>query len=147
MYCVLFVSETTFCCFTYQFVNYTIWQEAQFINYNNKEIYFIDYSNIKSNDEFLKTIKETNSFRENLVQLGKKNLLMLVDVSGSFVYGEVLDELKRAGRLTKAITKKEAVVGVTGSKKILLQIIQTFTNMKLKVFDNIEDAKNWLVKE
>ncbi len=118
---------------------------AQFINHKGKEIYFVDYSNIKNNDEFLKTIKETNEFREQLVSQGKKDLLMLVDVSGSYVYGEVLDAIKKAGRMTKAITRKEAVVGITGSKKILLQIVQTFTNMKLKVFDNPGDAKDWLV--
>jgi hypothetical protein len=119
---------------------------AQFITHKGKEIYFVDYSNIKTNEEFLKTIKETNAFREKITASGKKNLLMLVDITGSYIYGEVLDEIKRSGKLTKPLTKKEAVVGLTGGQKILLQFFQMFTKMQLKVFDTQDDAKEWLIK-
>lgn len=118
---------------------------AKFIEYKGKQIYYVDYSNIKSNDEFLAIIKETNKFREKIKAEGKKDLLMLVDVSGSFVYGPVLEEIKKAGKETKALTAREAVVGVTGAKKILLKVVQTFTNMNLRVFDTVEEAKDWLV--
>ena len=120
---------------------------ARFINHNGKDIYYVDYSNIKTNEEFLETIKQTNAFREKVKAEGKRNLLMLVDISGSFVYGEVLEEIKKASKLTKPLTTREAVVGVTGGKKILLRIVQTFSNMSFKVFDNVEEAKEWLVSK
>jgi hypothetical protein len=78
---------------------------------------------------------------------GKRNLLMLVDITGSFVYGEVLEEIKKAGKFTKELTAKEAVVGITGGKKILLKIVQTLTNMNLKVFNTVNEAKDWLVSD
>lgn len=118
---------------------------ARFIEHKGKQIYFVDYSNIKSNEEFLSIIKETNAFREKAKAEGKRNLLMLVDVSGSFVYGEVLDELKKAGKFTKELTAKEAVVGVTGAKKVLLLVVQTFTKMNIRVFNTVEEARDWLV--
>jgi hypothetical protein len=118
---------------------------AQFIEYKGKSIYYVDYSNIKTNDEFISVIKQSNSFREKVKSEGKNNLLMLVDISGSFVYGDVLSEIKKAGKITKEITLKEAVVGISGGKKILLKIVQSFTNMNLKVFDSIVEAKDWLV--
>jgi hypothetical protein len=118
---------------------------AQFIEYKGQSIYYVDYSNIKTNDEFMSVIKQSNSFREKVKSEGKKNLLMLVDVSGSFVYGDVLTEIKKAGKITKEMTLKEAVVGISGGKKILLKIVQSFTNMNLKVFDSVEEAKDWLV--
>ena len=118
---------------------------AQFIEHKGKFIYYVDYSNIKTNDEFMAVIKQSNAFREKVKADGKKDLLMLVDVSGSFVYGEVLTEIKKAGKLTKEITAKEAVVGISGGKKILLKIVQSFTHMNLKVFDTIEEAKDWLI--
>jgi hypothetical protein len=119
---------------------------AQFIEYMGKHIYYVDYSDIKTNDEFMTVIKQTNDFREKVKSEGKKDLLMLVDVSGSFVYGDVLTEIKKAGKITKEITLKEAVVGISGGKKILLRIVQSFTNMNLKVFDTLDEAKDWLVK-
>lgn len=118
---------------------------AQFIEYKGLSIYYVDYSNIKTNDEFMSVIKQSNSFREKVKSQGKKDLLMLVDVSGSFVYGDVLTEIKKAGKITKEMTLKEAVVGISGGKKILLKIVQSFTSMNLKVCDSIEEAKDWLV--
>jgi hypothetical protein len=118
---------------------------AQFIEYKGQSIYYVDYSNIKSNDEFMSVIKQSNSFREKVKSEGKKELLMLVDISGSFVYGDVLTEIKKAGKITKELTLKEAVVGISGGKKILLRIVQSFTNMNLKAFDSIDEAKDWLV--
>jgi hypothetical protein len=120
---------------------------ARFINHKGKEIYYVDYSNIKSNEEFLKIIKKTNAFRESVKAAGKRNLLMLVDFTGSYVYGDVLDELKKSGKFTKELTKKEAIVGVTGAKKVLLQVAQAFTGMQFHVFNTVDEAKEWLVKD
>ena len=117
------------------------------IQYKEKEIYFIDYSNIKTSEEFLKTIKETGAFREKVKALGKKDFLILVDITDSCLNIEILDELKKAGRIIKEITMKEAIVGITGYKRILLQIVQTFTNLHFKVFNTIQEAKDWLIEE
>jgi hypothetical protein len=118
---------------------------ASFVEHKGKMIYYVDYSNIKTNEAFLATIKQTNAFREKVRAEGKHDLLMLVDLTGSFVYGDVLEEIKKAGKITKELTAREAVVGITGGKKILLRIVQTITQMNLRVFDTIEEAKDWLV--
>ena len=120
---------------------------ARFIEYMGKEIYFIDYTHIKTTEEFLEVIKGTNAFREEAKAMGKRNVLMLVDITGSYVYGETMDALKRAAKLSKELTKKEAVVGVTGAKKILLRITQLFAGMQLRPFETLEEAKEWLIKD
>jgi hypothetical protein len=120
-------------------------QRAKFIEYKGKSIYYVDYSNIKTSEEFLAIIKSTNAFREELKRDGLKNLLMLVNISGSFVYGDVLAEIKKAASLTKELIAKEAIVGITGSKKILLKILQSFSKMDFKIFDTEEEAKDWIV--
>jgi hypothetical protein len=120
---------------------------ARFIEYKDREIYFVDYSYIKSTEEFVKVIKGTNAFREKVKAEGKRNMLMLVDISGSYVYGETLDALKRAAKLSRELTRKEAVVGAAGPKKVLLRIVQLFTGMQLRPFDTLEEAKEWLTKE
>jgi len=119
---------------------------ARFIEYKGREIYFVDYSHIKSTEEFLKVIKGTNAFREKVKAEGKRDVLMLVDITGSYVYGEILNALKRAAKLSRELTRKEAVVGVTGPKKVLLRIVQLFTGMQLRPFDSLEEAKEWLIR-
>jgi hypothetical protein len=120
---------------------------ARFIEYKGKEIYFVDYTYIKSTEEFLQVIKGTNAFREKAKTEGKRNIIMLVDVTGSYVYGETLDALKRAAKLSRELTRKEAVVGVMGPKKVLLRIVQLFTGMQLRPFDTIQEAQEWLIQE
>lgn len=117
------------------------------IQHKEKEIYFIDYSHIKTSKEFLKTIKEAGAFREKVKAMGKKDLLILVDITDSHFNIEILDELKKAGRIIKEISRKEAIVGVTGYKKILLQIVQTFSDLHFNMFNTTEEAKNWLVRK
>jgi hypothetical protein len=120
---------------------------ARFIQYKGKEIYFVDYTHIKTIGEFLEVIKGTNAFREKVKAEGKRNILMLVDVTGSYIYGEALDAVKMSGRISKELTKKEAVVGITGAKKILLRVAQLFTGMQLRPFDTLEEAQEWLIQE
>lgn len=120
-------------------------QGAKFIDHKGKQIYYVDYSNIKTSEEFLAIIKSTNIFREKLKHDGMKDLLMLVNISGSFVYGDVLVEIKKAASLTKELIAKEAIVGITGSKKILLKVLQSFSKMDFKIFDTEEEAMEWLV--
>jgi hypothetical protein len=120
---------------------------ARFIEYKDREIYLIDYSHIQSTEEFLAVIKETDAFRESVKKMGKRDVLMLVDVSGSYVYGETLDALKRAAKLSRELTRKEAVVGATGAKNILLQIINLFAGLQIRPFATREQALEWLVQE
>jgi hypothetical protein len=46
---------------------------AKFINYKGKEIYFIDYTNLKKTEDFLNAIKGTNAFREKQLKVEKRN--------------------------------------------------------------------------
>jgi hypothetical protein len=119
---------------------------ARFIEYKGKEIYMVDYTHIKSTAEFLAVIKDTNAFREKVKAEGKRNILMLVDVTGSYIYGEIFEAIKKSGRISKELTRKEAVVGVIGAQKILLRIAQLFTGMQLQPFDTLDEAKEWLVQ-
>jgi hypothetical protein len=95
-------------------------ERGRFIYHREKEIYFIDYTNIMQEVEFLEAIKSTNAFREKVKASGKKDLLMLVDVTNSYVFGGVFAEVKKSAKLTQSITKKTAVVGILGAKKTFL---------------------------
>ena len=47
-----------------------------------------------------------------------RDILMLVDLSNSFVYGEGFEELKHSGKELKPLSKKRAVVGLNKAKKL-----------------------------
>jgi len=113
---------------------YPIW-------HNGKKIYFTDWSNLLETNQTLEAIEETVSYIE---KNNEYNLLELLDIRGSYASSQVLLALKNAGNRTKPYSLKKAMVGVTGSKRVLLIAVNRFIDGSIKGFDNIEEAKDWL---
>jgi len=112
------------------------------ITYKGKEISYLDYRGMKL-EEIIKTIDETakRSLLEN------KPRLQLSNLTGVFAVPEFMEKVKEAGKRTKHLTLKSAVIGITGAKKLLLNTYNAFTGNNIKVFDDEDSAKEWLVKD
>lgn len=114
------------------------------IFHKGKKIYFSDWSNLKKAEEALPVMEETVSFIE---KMGEYNLLEIIDATGSFSPPKVLNALKDAGKRTKKFNKRKAIVGITGSKRIILAGVNRFIDGNIKGFDTIDEAKDWIVKD
>jgi hypothetical protein len=77
---------------------------------------------------------------------GKKDILLIVDVTGAYANKEAVSAFSESGKKSKVLLKKTAVVGITGVKKIFLNIVNKFTNLGVKPLPSIEEAKEWLIK-
>ena len=77
--------------------------------------------------------------------MGKKDILLLLDLQGSYANKEILNEFITAGKLSNPHVKKTAVLGITGVKKVLLNVVNKFTDVGAKSFNSDEEAKDWLV--
>ena len=70
---------------------------------------------------------------------------ILLDVRGAFNDPEVMEKFKYYGKTVfKGRSRKRAVIGITGAKKLLLRGYSLFTNTDVSTFDTIEDAKEYL---
>ena len=115
----------------------------RWIKHIEKTILYIDYSNFLNTDETIKTILEVNDF---VKKLGKYELLILVDVRKSHADEKIIVEaLKNSALTVKPYVRKIAVVGVTVTQQIILTIVNMFSGLGVKPFDNIDDAKDWLI--
>jgi hypothetical protein len=112
------------------------------ITYKGKEISYLDYRGMKL-EEILKTIDEASK----RALLENKRRLQLSNLTGVFAVPEFMNKVKEAGKKTKHLTLKSAVVGITGAKKLLLNTYITFTGADMKAFDDEESAKEWLIKD
>jgi len=112
------------------------------ITYKGKEISYLDYRGMKL-EEILKTIEEAGKS----ALLENKRRLQLSNLTGVFAVPEFMEKVKDAGKKTKHLTIKSAVVGVTGTKKLLLNTYNVFTGANMKAFDDEESAKEWLIKD
>jgi len=114
----------------------------KWITYKGKEILIDDYSNIMPN--------QLPPLIENITNLtfqsGKKDILLIVDVTGAYANKEAVSAFSESGKKSKELIKKTAVVGITGVKKILLKVVNKFTGLNAKPLSTRKEAKEWLVK-
>ncbi|MHA2036067.1 MAG: hypothetical protein ACW98X_06510 [Promethearchaeota archaeon] len=110
--------------------------------YKGKEILLDDYSNIMP-EQFPPLIKQITNLT---FQSGKKDILLIVDVTGAYANKEAVSAFVESGNKSKVLLKKTAVVGITGVKKIFLNIVNKFTKLGVKPVATIEAAKEWLIK-
>lgn len=117
-------------------------KRMKWINYKGQEILLDDYTNIYP-EQFAPLIKKITDLT---FQSGKKDILLIVDVTGSYANKEAVDAFVESGKKSKPLLKKTAVVGITGVKKILLNVVNKFSGLNAKAVSSMEDAKEWLVK-
>ena len=112
------------------------------ITYKGKEISYIDYRGMKL-EEIIKLIDEMEkrALQEN------KRRLQLTNLEGVFAVPEFMNRVKEAGKKTRHLTIKSAVVGVSGTKRLLVNTYNLFTGANMKAFDDEASAKEWLVEE
>ena len=117
------------------------------ITRNEKIIYCNDWKGLKNPEQFKPKIDEGNKNTRQLIAEGKTNILTLTDISNSFVFGDTIKMLGEAAKLAKSITYKSATVGISGGKRTILNGINLFSKAKIKYFDTVEEAIEWLVED
>ena len=114
----------------------------RWIEHKGKSILFLDYSDLHG-DEYIKTIKETEDF---IINLGNYDLLVLNDITNSYADKFSYEAGKETAEKIKPYVRKDAIVGLTTVKETLLKVIGMFSDLVIKPFDTIEEAKDWLVE-
>jgi hypothetical protein len=112
------------------------------IYHKSKEIIFVDYSNVKIEDEMIDII---NAHREMVLKDNKKHLFC-ADYTGSYTPGQYMKEANKFVSDTKHLTIKGAFIGITGAKGILLSGIIKLFGMNYKTFSDKNAALDYLVE-
>lgn len=120
---------------------FNIEERAKKIEHEGKTIVFMDYSNLPVEQASLLA-----DVSPKIIQKEPLNsVLFLIDVTEARYNPEIIEKLKRATKGNNPYVKKTAVVGVVGMKKILFNAIVLFSKRDIKLFDTVEEAKNYLV--
>jgi hypothetical protein len=116
---------------------------SKWVIHEGERIFFVDLSGLG---------RHPDAFREELVEVEavarqrpEGSILVLTDVRDTILSSEVMDFAKESSaRMTKYICK-EAIVGVSGVRQVLLEAVSRFSGRQFATFDDIEAAKDWLV--
>jgi hypothetical protein len=117
--------------------------KSRWITHRDERIFFVDLSGFG---------RHPDAFREELMEVEavacqqpEESLLVLTDIRDTVVSSEVMNSAKESSARTTKHIRKEAIVGVSGIRQVLLDAVSRFSGRQFAVFDDIETAKDWLV--
>lgn len=114
---------------------------AEWIEHKGKQILYIKYAGLPP-EAMLDLIRQATQM---IVDAKTDEVLSLTDVSGCYLNQEFVNLSKEQSRISLPLTKKAAIVGVAGLKKILLNAVNKFSPKPRVSFDTLEEARDWLV--
>lgn len=118
---------------------------SHWIEHRGTKILYQDFSKNFYNSVVVKT--ELEEVQKVVKSQPLNSTLVLSDFRDTNVGSDLLSAMNTASAATKAHVRKTAVLGVTGMKRKLADLLTAITGQPLKYFDDIEAAKEWLVEE
>jgi len=115
---------------------------SNWIEHKGKQILYQDFSQNFFNSAAVKA--ELEEVQKIVVAQPLKSVLVLSDFRDTNVGSDLLSAMNSASAATKSHVYKTAVLGVTGMKRKLADLLTALTGQPLKYFDDIESAKDWL---
>lgn len=112
--------------------------------HHSKEVFVVDFSNCKES-QMIELIIE---FRSLIIASNKPQLTLAILNDKSFLTTEFMIAFRKEKReeVTPFISK-QAVVGLTDIKKMILKGYNLFFNRDIRAFDSKEAAINFLITE
>ena len=85
---------------------------------------------------------------EEMLTQPPKSVLLLVETAGTVISPEALNLFKNVASHASKLLKKTAVLGMTGARRMILDIVAKFAGMGVVAFDTEEQLKiGWSVIE
>lgn len=118
---------------------------SQWIEFKGKKIFYQDFSKLFYNSAAVKA--ELLEVQEIVKSQPKDSVLVLTDLRDTTVGSDLIPAMNKSSTETKDHVHKTAVLGVTGVKRKLADLLTALTGQQLKYFDDIDAAKLWLIEE
>ena len=115
---------------------------VDWMEHRGKKILYSDFSNIRRPEDSIEQLYiMEKKFRES-----KEKVRHMLNFENTAVSPEFMDTAKKVGFGLMPDAEKNAFVKVSPLKSVLLKGFLFFTNgtEKTKVFDSVEEAKDWL---
>ena len=121
------------------------------ITHKGKEIVYVDYSNVKNEDEMIAIHKaHLDSLTDDCK--GKKSrdnkkYVYIADYTGSYTTPTYMKEVYKSLQNNKSLIIKGAFLGITGGKGIILSTVISVFKLNFRTFNDKNLALDYLVSE
>lgn len=118
--------------------------KSRWIEHNGKKIFYQDFSNYFFNEEAVK--QELSEVQAIVLNEPENSVLVLTNMSNTEITLNLMPLFNESSRVTKSHVSKTAVLGVTGVKRTLGDLLSKITGQPLMYFNTELEAKEWLSK-
>jgi len=118
--------------------------KSKWIEYNGMKIFYQDYSNNFFNDKTV--MQELADVQSVILNEPMDSVLVLTNFANTEVTMKLMPVLNEASSKTKAYIRKTAVIGVSGVKRSLGDLLSKITGQSLMYFNSEIEAKDWLTR-
>jgi len=115
---------------------------VQFMEYEGKQMLLLDFSNCKP-EEIMQLIGESKKIIQKQL---RNSVLTITYVKDAVFNSEVIDAMKDFALSNKDYVRAGCIVGLSGLQKTIYTVVMKFSGRNLPIFDTLEEAKKWLVK-
>jgi hypothetical protein len=117
--------------------------KSEWMMHNGERFIYCDFTRFGIDVDGLRSEVEA---ADQLICLQTENsVLALADLRDTVASRKVVDLFKESAVRTKKHVRKQAVVGVTGIRRILAEAVARFSHQPMVLFDTVEEARDWLV--
>jgi hypothetical protein len=118
---------------------------TQFIDHKGRQIVYLDFSGITDPADAVAAAEEAKGFFAQ--QPRQQTLLTLTNVKGSHFDTQVVKAMRELVEHNKAYVRAGAIVGLSGLMRVVYTTLLHLTGRNLQAFDDINEAKDYLVKQ
>jgi hypothetical protein len=119
-------------------------ERTRFIEHRGKRILLLDYSGVADPEEALREIAKSKAF---IATQPPNSLLTLTHVRDARYNREIVTAMKGLAAHNKPFVRAGAVVGLAPLHRIVYQAVMKFSGRNLPAFDDMEEARDWLVEQ
>lgn len=101
-----------------------------------------DFANFKSDVAGLRA--EVEAADREILKEPPASVLLLVDMRNTVASGPAVELFKESSKLTASHVKKQAVIGISGFKRFLADVVARFSGQGMRLFDTEAEAMDWL---
>lgn len=110
--------------------------------YKGKQIFYARYDHLVLEEYRAEII----AVEQEVLRQPKNSILLLVNTAGIILSPEALNLAKNTALHSQPYLRNTAILGMSGLRKTLLEIVVKFSGVKLAAFETEEQAKDYLVQ-
>jgi len=113
------------------------------LSHKGKDILYCNFRKLNE-DEIIEVIRHAEHF---ILHSGKRNIIKANDVRDIDVSTSLLVDVKRTSVVLQPYLKKSAYIGLSGTRKFLLDLVNSISHINARPFTSQKQAIDWLVED